>query len=354
MAPSAAARSRVELFWKASARTQAGWFGRTLGLVLQSDGGDLELRQLDADRCEVACRVPRWLCEGRSGEGPVSAAGLVALFDEASSFAGAALWDPLCRPGVSVHLSGVLSPRAREVGHGSAISIVSRPQRIGRTIGFIEVDVRAEVDGSDASIMRGRHVKFFPGTGLRPEWLMRPQLQPFTLSAAHAYWATRPVLTDGAAHAPQSFDEVFRPVGEGGEAGLVELSTAHANPLGALHGGASVLLASTAGRRQLGLTPLPVLAIQAHLISGLHLAKRPETVRVKAQLGLGFCSGEADHAREHGRDGLAASAELSAAGWPAASGGAGAVTAMLQRERGSVPIAECTMILGQKPALSAV
>jgi acyl-coenzyme A thioesterase PaaI-like protein len=288
-------------FWRLSARSARGGFGRALELTLPSDGGSLDIRRLNADEAIIACSVPAWLCgsEASGGrESSLSAAGLVAIFDEISSYGAAALWDPLGRPGVSVSLSAVFANREAPVPPGARLVVVSRPQRLGRTLCFFEVDVSVEEAGGRSELLlRGRHTKFMPGTGLRPEFLMRPAFRPLTLAAGHAYLSTRPLMPP--ADPPlRALADVFPSPALGEYA----LSAMHANPLGVLHGGAAVILACS-GAEQLerssrggragddddatGLrAPRRVRTLSANLLSGVALPTIGEVrVRVDAARG---------------------------------------------------------------------
>lgn len=271
-------RAVPELFFRLSARTSAGGFGRTLGLALAADGGAVELRSLGDAESVVAIDAPAWLCDAEG----IRPSGLVALFDEVSSYAGAAIWDPQCRPGVSVNLSAVLSDDAdlKRVGPGSRLVVKSRKQRLGRTLGFIDVDVGVEAGGRTVRLLRGRHTKFMPGTGLRPEALSAPgPWRPWLLGAAHWYLGCMPVLAE--ARAPRGIGDVF-PSPAPGE---YLLSAAHANPLGAFHGGAAVILACDAADRlvaERGAGPRRrVRTISANLLAGIPLGAETR-VRVDA------------------------------------------------------------------------
>lgn len=257
MAPGISSRRVAELFWKFSARSTAGGFGRRLGLLLPEDGGAVEIGGLSPSTCSATVTVPGWLCDEGAGGG-VTAAGLIALMDEVSSFTAAAVWDSRCRPGVSVQLSGLLTEHSADVGGGSRVEIVSRLQRQGRTLTFVEV----RIFSARKLIMSGRHIKFMPGTGLRPEWLMAPTIRGVTFPVAEWVCARRPLVPFTEAY---SFQEVFGP-----SADEARVNSDHANPLGMLHGGASAILsaqraATVAGRRVRGLT--------ANYLNGVRLDK---------------------------------------------------------------------------------
>ncbi|KAG8465552.1 hypothetical protein KFE25_002859 [Diacronema lutheri] len=307
-----AARATAELFWRLSARTHTGGFGRALGLTLPADGGAVELRKLGATETVVAVDAPAWLCDA-SG---VSPAGVIAIFDEVSSYVGAALWDPRCRPGISVNLSAVMSDRAAAaIGPGARLVVTSRKQRLGRTLGFIDVSVALEEAGRSELLLRGRHTKFMPGTGLRPELLSAPgPWRPLLLRAAHAYLDRMPVVPSARAP-PSCFADVF----PSPTAGEYVLSAAHANPLGAFHGGAAVILAAHAADRHGAASGADgrrrrVRTISANLLSGIALAGDVR-VRVDAADGPGEDSVVATITRLDA---------VSAAKRPAAAGGSGA------------------------------
>mmetsp|Transcript_14904 Transcript_14904/g.50245 ORF Transcript_14904/g.50245 Transcript_14904/m.50245 type:complete len:320 (-) Transcript_14904:102-1061(-) len=261
----ASTRMAAELFWRFNARSRAGGFGRHLGLILPDDGGDVEVTRMERTTCAARVSVPAWLCDAHG----VTAAGLVALFDEVSSFTGAVHWDTRCRPGVSVQLAGVATPAIRAVGPGDRIEVVTRLQRMGRTLAFLEVDVFKAATGE--CVMRGRHLKFMPGTGVRPEWIMAPALRGTSLAAMHWYVGRQPRVERGPA--PAGFADVFRGSPDGG----YDLSSEHANPLGLLHGGAAVMMGCHAAEVAMppgkGGARRRVNSIAANILSGIALGK---------------------------------------------------------------------------------
>lgn len=283
-----------ELFFRLGARTSMGGFGRTLGLMLPADGGAVDLRKLSSDETVVSIETPGWLCHEKSGVKP---SGLIALFDEVSSYAGASVWDRQFRPGVSVNLSALLSNHdLSRVGPGSRLVVTSRKQRLGRTLGFIDVDVSVEeAPGRLSRLLLGRHTKFLPGTGLRPEFLTMPgPWRSALLNAAHWYMDRMPVIRD--ASPPCTFDDVF--AGSAEQPGEYRLSAAHANPLGAFHGGAAVILACEAADRlaashsQQGGSGQRApcrraQTISANLLAGIPLGRKESRVRVAAAQGPG-------------------------------------------------------------------
>jgi len=214
------------MFGKFVARAPKGRFGSSgMGFMSAEDGGGIRNNgAFDPD--SVRLRLPPW-CLRRDGVPPLAA--LVALMDEASSYA-MALRDKRGRFGVSILLQGSLLRRRECPGEVVATTTV---RKLGRTIGFADVEVRCAE--TDAAIARGKHVKFLHvGNPLADNAATLARLPGFE-SLFDAYVSTLPL------HAPTDAADVPELFGLRDNA--AQVVPALCNPWGSLHGGAACVLA---------------------------------------------------------------------------------------------------------------
>lgn len=108
---------------------------------------------------------------------------VLAVFDELSTYA-LMLKDNTARPGVSVHLSAEL---LSDVSAHSTVFIESCALKVGRSLGFCEVEMRTS-DG--LLVARGQHVKYLP-MGRMWELLAGPSLLPYVVQGYRRLAAAR-------------------------------------------------------------------------------------------------------------------------------------------------------------------
>ena len=239
-----------ELLWMYSARARAGHFGLLLGLKPPRDGGDVRLRRCATHETEVSVRWPAWLCRD---DGALCLGGALAMADEITTFAGLCLFDRRARPGLTIGLSGTLAGGPLPaVNAGDEITFVTRPIKIGASLGFVGFDVLH----GDRLIASGRHTKYLspPGLGFRLAALANaPLCRPLAHAPAERALASRAAL---APPAPECRADVLalerRDAPPAAETGAhvaefgVALSPAVGNPAGTLHGGAVAMLGDLA------------------------------------------------------------------------------------------------------------
>ena len=262
----------AELYWRMSARTPYR-FGPLLGLLLPGDGGNLQLDRVHKEGSKVVATVPEWLLLGPGRT--LSLGGATALIDEVSTYTGTVAADRRSRPGLSVTLeSEWVGPPFGPLGLGAGpprVVVRTWPLRIGKTLGFLNVDMSCADTGQ--LLVRARHVKYLP-MGLFFDTVFRPAAVPLTLPIAERFWGSGSAPRDepfelhsmfpwqekggqdededdgqlhphqhphqlngqgqGAVGASGGFEREFRP------------SLLHANPIGGLHGGAACLLSEQA------------------------------------------------------------------------------------------------------------
>lgn len=230
----------------------------------------MRIANVDTDKggsgIEVITRIPHW-CSHVTGasddidDSRVSTGALIAMLDEVSTYAGSCLFDQLGRPGLSIHLSASLRNQTHSKNTmpsgGDELRFVSRGQRFGRTMGFLEVQVFNEQSGD--LIMEGRHIKQlampFAVAGGNPVMLggMRRDLQPYTIALCEKFMMPKE-RAEKFEH--RSIDEVF-PLTMTTQGNLendnehvysAEIGYDHGNPVGGIHGGAGVMLGEAAAR----------------------------------------------------------------------------------------------------------
>jgi hypothetical protein len=119
-------RRRALVFWKYSARSKAGTFGRLLGLHPREDGGLLDIREITSDRSVIATVIRPWCCRS---DGRLCLSAAVALFDEISTYGGTVVWDRSARPGVSIQLAARANS-VLDVGSGDTVVVTTHLQKL--------------------------------------------------------------------------------------------------------------------------------------------------------------------------------------------------------------------------------
>mmetsp|Transcript_6169 Transcript_6169/g.15710 ORF Transcript_6169/g.15710 Transcript_6169/m.15710 type:complete len:235 (-) Transcript_6169:498-1202(-) len=190
------------------------------------------------------------------------------MLDEVSTYAGTVQWDRNCRPGKSVQLEG-RSLRPIDIGPGDALVIETRLQKIGRTIGFVEITVE---NASGTPLIEASHVKFMPMGPLFDVGL-HPTLQPLTLPAWEA------LLDRQSVHSytmPEKIEELFSFTDLGDGSLELTITPELGNPIGGVHGGATVVLSQLAAFRaveeKLGRGAVAT-AIRTNLLSSVDTTK---------------------------------------------------------------------------------
>jgi len=127
----------------------------------------------------------------------LSTAAILALFDEISTYS-LAVQDRSHRPGVSIHLSTeVIRPHALQCG--SNIKIMTRIDKIGRTIGFCSLEV---LSTDNELLARGKHIKYLP-MGAIFDLLAHPFVFPIVLKIYE--WFYEPKIKATMHVIPKSF-----------------------------------------------------------------------------------------------------------------------------------------------------
>mmetsp|Transcript_6153 Transcript_6153/g.12514 ORF Transcript_6153/g.12514 Transcript_6153/m.12514 type:complete len:355 (-) Transcript_6153:1014-2078(-) len=276
-----AARRVALTFWKFSERSRSGMFGSLLGLLPEEHGGTTRLESLGQNKSVVTTEIPAWCCHG----GRLRLDAAVAMFDEISTYTGVVSWDRTWRPGVSIQLEG-RALRPIEVGAGDRIRVETRLQKVGRTIGYLEIEIQDE-DGD--ALIAGSHIKFMP-MGPLFEMAFHPIWQNVSQRVWDAYLDKQPVHTFTM---PNSIEEVFalqevahaahvpKTFGKVEYAGMLPIDQRHGNPLGSIHGGASTMLGSLGAMEALRRRPemaqstvsSPVM-VKANLLKGISTARK--------------------------------------------------------------------------------
>jgi len=221
---------------------QKGRFGTLLGMTPEELGGTLRVEALDDRESLVSLAVPSWCCQ----DGRLRLAAAVAMVDEASTYAGACAWDARRRAGVSIQLAGrAANARGRlDAGPGDRIGLRTTRVRVGRTIAFL----KARVERGDHVLAQCSHVKFLPGGFLRDN-LFHPLVRGVTVPAIDRIAGRLPLHERGV---PDNIDDIFDLSFSGNDtesASTMAVSERHGNPMGSIHGGASVVLANLGAER---------------------------------------------------------------------------------------------------------
>jgi len=122
--------------------------------------------------------VPDTLCRshlvnGRTGRPQFSAAAIMAIFDEVSTYS-CAMKDRKLRPGLSVHLSTEV---IEDIHAGDEITILTCADKIGNTLGYASLEV---LNKQGELVARGKHIKHLP-MGKWFEFITHPMIAPISL-----------------------------------------------------------------------------------------------------------------------------------------------------------------------------
>lgn len=122
--------------------------------------------------------VPEYLCRkhvvnGKSTEPQLSAAAVMALFDEISTFS-CAMKDRKKRPGLSVHLTTEI---IQNMHAGEEVTILTRADKMGKTLGYCTMEI---LNKQGELVARGKHIKYLP-MGLFFDVVTHPVVSPAAL-----------------------------------------------------------------------------------------------------------------------------------------------------------------------------
>lgn len=122
--------------------------------------------------------VPENLCRKHivkdvSRQPQVSAAAIMALFDEISTYS-CGMQDRKHRPGVSVHLE---TEMIKNVLAGEEVVILTNTDKIGKSLAYCTMEL---LDTKGELLARGKHIKFLP-MGAHYELITHPFILPWTL-----------------------------------------------------------------------------------------------------------------------------------------------------------------------------
>ena len=221
-------------YWKQALSSKMGQFGpRYLDLNLKEHGGPVEFLEATRDRSLCRARLPRWAARP-DGSAPLGA--LLAILDQCSTFGGLAEFSPDGRTGVSISLSGEVEAGA-SLAAGELVTVETRLLKQGRTLAFLACDVYA----GERRLVSGRHAKFL-NLGARHDLFIHSPLRHVTLPILERL-ADRdpPTAYEGDAEGLGP-DDVFAL----GADGAMDVTTAHCNGIGGLHGGAACMIAEHA------------------------------------------------------------------------------------------------------------
>lgn len=123
--------------------------------------------------------VPEYLCRkhivgGKETDPQFSAAAIMALFDEVSTFS-CAMKDRKKRPGVSVHLTTEI---VKNVHAGEEVTILTSADKIGKTLGYCTMEI---LNAKGELVARGKHIKHLP-MGLYFDVITHPLVSPAALT----------------------------------------------------------------------------------------------------------------------------------------------------------------------------
>ncbi|EKX53321.1 hypothetical protein GUITHDRAFT_101024 [Guillardia theta CCMP2712] len=256
---------------KYAARSKKGKFSSMLELQLEEDGGRMQIERMEDGMATVSVEVAPWCC---GGDGRVTLAALLAMFDEVSTFCGCVPWDGNSRPGVSLQLSG-RSMKVADVGAGDRITLRYSMQKSGKTVSFLHGHA-INKQGEELAYLR--HVKFMP-MGLLFDVFGRKSIRHHTLNYFERYVDSMP---PNVVPAHASIEEVFKlsDMEKEGDSKTCEvsLSAEHANPNGFLHGGAAVMLSNHLALHGEPVDPrMHVYSVNSDLLSSIPLRKGVQT-----------------------------------------------------------------------------
>mmetsp|Transcript_610 Transcript_610/g.1866 ORF Transcript_610/g.1866 Transcript_610/m.1866 type:complete len:303 (-) Transcript_610:239-1147(-) len=274
-------KSNIPLFWwNVSTRSKRGRFGTLLGLAPEAlhPSGTLRVEGVDDNESIVSLQVPRWCCDEVDGRLKLSAG--LAMIDEISTYAGVCVWDPRCRPGASIQLAGraVNEEGNIDVGPRDRIWIRSTNVKVGRTIAF----VKANIEGTGGEVLaQCSHIKFMPmGFPLDYGVCAAP------IGGIVEAFANRLPLHDQSI--PDNVSEVFpldqNDLSTNASSSMV-VTEDHGNPIGSIHGGASLMLTTLAAEKVQPRRTKPSW-IKTNLVNGIDCAtKQNADIRVDAKMG---------------------------------------------------------------------
>jgi hypothetical protein len=265
------------LFFDFARRSPFGTFHRILQLMPTHYGGNLELKEIKDDLSVVEASLPPW-CNDRIS----SLCGVLAMMDEISTYSGVVPWDQYNRPGVSLQMSArCLNPI--EMKSGDRVVFQTQLQKIGKTIGFVDV-LASDVHGRPFLSMQ--HIKFMSTLPSFHLWF-HPVFQNLTVPISHSLLPIVFTLPQNEPSIPSKVEDIYDL-----KQSTIDLNTNkvhftttieknHGNPLGALHGGAAVVLSGLAASRTIsaltGKVPIPT-AMRITLLNGIPATSRQLTI----------------------------------------------------------------------------
>ena len=252
----------------------------------------------------------------------VDLATILAVFDEVSTWAlfGA---DRTRRPGVSVSLSatahwstqrGFEEPRRSPTTTvapprcGENLEVVTTVQQLGRTLGFLSVELRRPLGDAKSPatsgmpqqselIASGRHVKYLPMPGLGPrglvawDWVFHPAAAPLAKAlikpskeASDAPSVSSSLDSWFASLEPLSGEQLGEEISisSEGKSFIFESSLDHRNGMGTTHGGCQAILAAGAARKVFDRTLAGVSKSDARANDDATSERRSELVSMSA------------------------------------------------------------------------
>lgn len=201
---------------------------------------------------EVSWKGPVSSSLTRSGDGRLEVASALAMFDQVttwSCFTG----DKYCRPGVSVTLNAWLDqgvvPEDLPLA-GEMIEIKARLVQSGRVLGFMEAELRDCNSGK--LLVKGNHHKYLPMDAMTKFWnlLFSPQfkhLPGMTFMNFSIDQAMKKNPDRGSNIGVSSLEELLDLESNAdGTTVIFKPTKIHGNPMGSVHGGASVIVGAEA------------------------------------------------------------------------------------------------------------
>ena len=268
---------RYPLFWwNVVAKIRKGRFGTMLGLTPEElrVGGTLRVEHVGGDESVVSVEVPRWCCSASDGRLRLSA--VLGIMDEASTYAGICVWDQGHRPGVSIQLEGrATHPQGFiDTGAGERINIRTTKVKAGKTITFL----KASIERGTNVLAQCSHIKFMP-MGFPLDHIFHPKVKNVSMPLVERITRKIP-LHDHAM--PESIDDILGLTDSTSSAATkaysILVSEIHGNPMGSIHGGASVMLAELAAEKRMPQicpdnTVRPI-RIKSNLLNGIDCSSR--------------------------------------------------------------------------------
>ncbi len=277
-------RQAALLFFNFSRRSPFGSFGRYLDIAPVELGGTVEIQEIGPTKSVVTTRVPSWCVDS---SGALLLSGAIAQMDEISTYCGTLLWDRYLRPGLSLQLT---ARRIRSLSHvraGDKLIFETRLQKIGKTIGFVDVVIR---DVNSEPIIFGQHIKFMP---INP--IFKAVFHPYvrssrTISLCHKLLnATMPLPPLPRRVRLEEMFPLSDPVllNDNTLRYASNISVIHGNPIGSFHGGASVMLSHYTALQTLeqinGRSQSP-MSIKTTLLNAVPVATKARDVTIDTEL----------------------------------------------------------------------